>query len=427
MKNLIFLAAKDWAPSIINSYKEDIDYLIQKYWINPYILYLENWKNLSEKKIKLKNELEKNWYIFKAFETKNNLFEFAQKLKWEKQVFTYKEQLIPLSIKLKKSLWQQATENDNLFVSKKLQRQLLLEYNKDIAVNYKKFSTVNEIDPDTIIKEFEFPFIIKPSTWIASWWVYKIGFKKNFLKALKKIDEVIKKVSQDMNIEKNEIIIEEFIDGKMYTIDYFVDEKQNIYITKPVRTFTLKDEYWIDDFGITKEILWDKIEKEIEENKLLKFIENNVKACKIRNHFVHHEFKLTSNWQLKTIELNWRIWWFRREMYRLAYNLTILEYLFNKNINPQFKQYYMFVGLFPTKEMNKIYSWIKDEFLKQIKSLSSFYQIKLRQAYIWNKIWFTKNGYKFFWTLRLVNKSYKQIEKDYQYIKENLQQNIIYK
>jgi phosphoribosylamine-glycine ligase len=30
------------------------------------------------------------------------------------------------------------------------------------------------------------------------------------------------------------VLIEEFIDGKMYTIDYYVDEDQHITMSKPV-------------------------------------------------------------------------------------------------------------------------------------------------------------------------------------------------
>jgi hypothetical protein len=36
------------------------------------------------------------------------------------------------------------------------------------------------------------------------------------------------------------------------------------------------------------------IEKEINPNELKKFIKDNVKSAKIKNTFVHHEFKLTS-------------------------------------------------------------------------------------------------------------------------------------
>jgi hypothetical protein len=40
---------------------------------------------------------------------------------------------------------------------------------------------------------------------------------------------------------------------------------------------------------------------------LEKFINDTVKACGIRNTFIHHEFKINTKLELKTIELNGRI------------------------------------------------------------------------------------------------------------------------
>jgi hypothetical protein len=50
----------------------------------------------------------------------------------------------------------------------------------------------------------------------------------------------------------------------------------------------------------------------------------------------------------------------------------------------------------------------------------------LKKEFIWNKIWFTKNWYKYFGSIRLLNKDFDKMEQDYKFIKENLDKNIIY-
>jgi hypothetical protein len=40
-------------------------------------------------------------------------------------------------------------------------------------------------------------------------------------------------------------------------------------------------------------------------------------------------------------------------MYKKAYNLDLIEFLFNRNIKPEFINNYTFIGLFPRKETNK--------------------------------------------------------------------------
>jgi len=234
-------------------------------------------------------------------------------------------------------------------------------------------------------------------------------------------------INKIRSLKNYEVVIEEFIDGQMYTIDYFVDQSSNVFKTSLVKTNTLKEEFNIDDFWIASEIVWEDIDKEINKDKLYIFIEKNIKACKIRNTFVHHEFKLTPKWELKTIELNWRIGWYRPEMYRKSLWVNILEFLFNKDLSFTYKKYYQFIGLFPQKENDKDFIWIEKCFLEDLIKLNSYYSYMIKSSYIWRKIWFTKNGYKYFWSIRLVNENYNNMLNDYNFIKNKIDKSIIYK
>jgi len=428
---LFFLARQTWMISIPYKIKDILQLLKDKYNVETIVVFIDKEKKkISKDKLLKQKELSDIWIIFKRFNTEKDLLDYSKSLNNNNNnniwVYTYNDMLSILAFKIKNILWQKINDDISLFADKKVQREMLLKYNKDITVNYLKFNDIKKINIHKILNNFKFPFMIKPSSWSSSTWVYKINNNKEFEKAIKTLNIIMNDRIKNNKSYNEKIIIEEYIDGKMYTIDYFVNEKQKIYLTKPVRTYTLQDEYNIDDFWITKEILWRKIEKEIDQKQLEKFVEDNIKACWIRNTFVHHEFKLTSKWQLKTIELNWRIGGFRTNMYKNAYGLLPLEFLFNKKIKSKFKQYYMFIWLFPIEEKDLIYKWLKKTFINNIKKLPSFLNINIKKTMIGQKIWFTKNWYKFFWTIELVNKDYDQLKDDYNFIKNNLQSNILY-
>lgn len=410
------------SPWYLNMYKE----VKEKFNTQIYITYYDepSVKINSEKA----RELKKSWLIYIPYKKIDELKEFLIKNKDNNiKIYTYYEELIPVSNEIKKILWQKVTEIDNLFISKNLQRENLLKYNKNITVNYLKYKNLENINIKEIIENFNFPFIIKPSFWISSSWVKRINNKNELINSISELKSVFKIINKNRKTKNFEVIIEEYIDWEMYTIDYYVNEKWDISKSKIIKTYTLKDEYWIDDFWVTNEITWEEVEKEIDNDKLYNFLKENIDACKIKNTFIHHEFKLTSKWKLKTIELNWRIWWYRPEFYKEAYNINLLDFMFVDNVDINFNKYYQFIWLFPRTEREKNFMWLKNIFIKKVKKLESYYNFMIKESYIWNTIWFTKNWYKYFWTIRLTNKKYNSIINDYNFIKNNLEENIIYK
>lgn len=425
---LLFITPKKSAINIPEQYKDSFKRLQNKYNVTIYICYQEDVETSLIPKVKEK--LEEEWFIFQKYNSTKDLLNFSKELKWPKnniEVYTYREALIKIMEQVKESLWQEITWIKDIFISKKLQRENLFKYNKNITVNFLKFNNTNEINIEKVLEEFDFPFIIKPSAWISSSGVSKINSKKDFENVLNNLNKTFDEIIKISKIDNYEVVIEEFIEWKMYTIDYFVDQKWNIYKSKLVRTNTLKDEYNIEDFWITKEILWLEIDMEITEEKLDNYLEQCVKWCKIKNTFIHHEFKLTENSELKTIELNGRIWGYRLEMYKESYGIDLVEMFFNKQNDVIFLNNYTFIGLFPQKELGKKFCWLNKDFIKNVIKLDSFYKYTIKENLIWKKIWFTKNGYKYFWSIRLLNKTFSRMEEEYQYIKENLDKNILYK
>jgi hypothetical protein len=108
---------------------------------------------------------------------------------------------------------------------------------------------------------------------------------------------------KNKGIDTHELIVEEFIDGKLYSIDYFVDQEGNTFISKPVKV-KLGIDIDVQDYCNIARIVSEKTEGEFKGKRLKTFINSTVKATGVKNTFVHHEFKINSKGEFKTIELN---------------------------------------------------------------------------------------------------------------------------
>lgn len=400
-KIYINIHPKNWR--IHNYYRDAFWWISKKYDLDIFLFSQE----FKEENILEKDSLEKNRTFLFTYDSEENLFEIISKMSKEFEIVyldTFTEKLIPLANSLKKHLWQRVTENYELFRNKKLQRELMLSYNPKITVNYLE-KDILDIDFDEIKNQFWLPFILKPKDWQESSWVAKIKNEEEF-------DSYVKE-----NSFRKQILVEEFIDWELYSVDYFVDENWTITENKPVKV-PLAIDIWIDDFFNLSRIISLDIEKEIDLNKLRSFVNDNVKSTKIRNTFVHHEFKLTSRWELKTIELNWRVGWYRLEMYNLAYWYNLLDAIFWDSNTSLILNNIAIFALYPVKRW--ILKEINQELLDNIKKLKSFHSANIMEdKYVWKEVWLTKEWFWKVWWIRLVNSDIEQFRKDYSFLENN--------
>jgi len=393
----------NWSWKLFDYYIESYLDIIQKYNLEVFVFA----KSFLEEDLKKKKDLENKKIFLQTYNSLEDLEEKIIKLNKNfsiKFINTFVENLIIETNKIKKKLWQEVTKNFELFRNKKLQRELLLNFSKDITVNFLEEKLKN-LDFENLKNNFWLPFILKPKDWVESSWVAKIEKIEDF--------EIYKK---NNDLEK-EILVEEFIDWEMFTISEYVDEKWNI-IYSPLVKNKLGIEINIDDFFIFSRNINKEIQKEIESIKLKNFIYDTIKACEIKNTFIHHEFKLTSSWKLKTIELNWRIWWYRLEMYKEAYNYNLFDWIFNKKCEENLKYNTSSIAIYPEKK-SKLISY-NYELLEKIKKLKSFYSLRIiPEKYEWKIIWLTKDWFTKVGWIKLKNKDYNQFQKDYNFIEKN--------
>jgi hypothetical protein len=261
----------------------------------------------------------------------------------------------------------------------------------------------------------DFPYIIKPSSWVQSSWVSKI----NNIDDLKKYIANAKDLETNMTnrwIVNNNYLIEEFIDWEMYTIVYFVNNDWEIFYS-PVVKVNWAEKIWIDDFFNYVRLNWKIIDSELPIDMVKEFVYKQVKAFWIKNTYIFQDFKLNSKWVLKNIELNARIWGYRLEMMQNLYWFNLLEMPLWKTLEPKsdFSN-----AVFVFYALSKwIFDWYDNELLSMIQKLKSFSSLRLSKQSIGNKCWSTKD---WFWSLsavRLKTNDLDVFKSDYLFLETN--------
>lgn len=414
-KAIIHLMTKSRMKSEVFSADIDaMEEISEKHPIKNVIFY--KWEKIEY--VDLMSKLEKLWIILHNYSNRDDLKQKVLDFSKEYEILyvnTALELLINSTNTLKKALWQKTTQNTKIFRNKYLQREIIQNHNSNLWVKFLKW-TIENLDISDIEKTLGYPFIIKPIDWVQSSWVAKIKNKKDFEKYVKTYKDFHDRL-EARGIDNKELLLEEFIDWTLYSIDYFVNQEWEIFSSKPVKQRLLSD-IKIDDYWVLARISSKKTEGEFKWKKLLSFISDTVKATSIRNTYVHHEFKINSKWELKTIELNGRIGWWRLELLKKSYWLNIYELILWENYkSSKLKESNIVVNIYATSR------WILKDFnhklLEKIKNRDSVYSIETDYSAVWKEIGPTKDGFIKIWAIKLSNKNYNYLASDFDFIKKH--------
>ena len=370
------------------------------------------------------SKLEKFNILCKNYSNKENLKEQVEELEKDNDVIfidTPLELLVKTVNELKESLWRPMSKEPDIFRNKFLQRELIQEHNPELWIKFIK-GTPEDIKIKEIEEKVWYPFIIKPIDWVQSSWVAKIKNKSEFEDYMSTYKDFQARLKSRW-VDSKELIVEEFINWKLYSIDYFVSCDWEIRISKPVKV-RLWIDVKVDDYSNIARIATEKTEWEFKGKRLKTFINSTVKATWILNTFVHHEFKINSKWDLKTIELNGRIGWWRIELLKRAYGFNIYELLLNADANPGvLKENNIAVNIYATKRW--ILEWFNKKIFKKIKNRKTVFDIRFDECAIWKEIWLTKDWFTKVWVIKLKAKNYSDLSKDFIYIKSKYKELLV--
>jgi biotin carboxylase len=198
-------------------------------------------------------------------------------------------------------------------------RQLLRNYDRTISP---KFLVVHDALPatlDRIEKAVGFPLIIKPAGLAASLLVSLVFHREEletYLKnTVRKIDQIYKKKK---GRGEPQILVEEFMDGAMYSIDSYVNQRGVVYHTPLVHVKTGRSVGFEDFFGYMRITPVQLKPHKVEAAR--RVAEKAIEALGLRSTTCHIELMKTEDgW--KIIELGPRMGGFRHDMYEQSYGL----------------------------------------------------------------------------------------------------------
>jgi len=374
------------------------------------------WSKIDD--LDFENKLENQWIYIQNYLNREDIIKTVLELNEENDILyvhTTIETTMNITNDLKKIIGQSSPDNHKIFRDKFIQRDLLQKYSDELWIRFLS-APINELSFTEIRNKVWLPFILKPINWVQSSWVVKINNRNEFTNYKDHFNN-FHKIFVEKWIEWDVLIAEEFIDGDLFSIDYFVWEDWSIRISEPIKE-KLWIDIWVEDYFVLSRITTKDTQDTFRYINLEKFVTDSVEAMKIKNSFIHHEFKINSKWQLKTIEINWRIWWGRHELMYKAFGINFFRFILDsKQEFPKIKENVIWVNIFATKEWKLL--WFNQKLFDEIWLKESVYESIKQESAIWKEVWLTKDWFVRVWTFKLANEDLAQLNRDYDFIVNN--------
>lgn len=272
-------------------------------------------------------------------------------------------------------------------------RRILRAYNKRITP---KFMVVRDFKKTTLKKiqdKIDLPVVLKPVNLNLSMFVTVAYHEDEMKEGIKKILNGVKKANKNAKVSTTpEVLVEDFMEGDMYSIDSHVSSRGTIYHCPPVYIKT-GFQIGFDDFFGYLQITPTRLKKSSIENAQL-VCEEAIHALGLRSTTVHTELMKTEDgW--KVIEVNPRIGGFRDKLYELSFGFSLTENDIKIRIpqSPTIKtkaQGYSAVMKVFAKKEGEITSLKGIKRIMSLKSLSSISQHKK----VGDRVKYAKNGGK---------------------------------
>jgi len=258
-------------------------------------------------------------------------------------------------------------------------RKTFRKYYPKISPKFIHVKKYSESIIKDIIKEIDFPCVIKPTNLSASKLIVNVFYKEELEKNLKEVMKKIKALYKKSDVQTQpKIIVESFMEGQMYSIDAYVNSYGKLYYTPIIEIKTGKDVGY-DDLFMYTQITPSLIDKE-EEKKAQEVVAKGTHAIGLRSSTVHCELMRTAKgW--KIIEMAGRPGGFRDEIFHHSYDFwhhlnDLLIHLGNKPIiKKKAKKHVVFMKFWP-KTPGKIKAIKGLQTAKKLKSIVRFRQNK---------------------------------------------------
>lgn len=294
-------------------------------------------------------------------------------------------------------------------------RKAFFSYDPSITPKFIMVKDTGSIE--MIEKEIGYPAILKPVHLSKSRLVTVSNNRQQLEENLHHTLNVIDKVYKADHVKFAPLVLaEEMMTGKMYTVDAYIDDSNNVFSTPIVSIITGKD-LGVDDFyNYARIIPTDLDESEIAAAN--EVVRKGMIALGLKRNVGHVELMRTKEgW--KIIEIGSRIGGYRTKMLKLSYGMDHIENLLlvklgeRPIIKNKLLSYTVVLELFPEKEgrLDVIHG------IKKLRTLRSLYEMK-RQKKAGEFIGFSRNGNLCVMYIILSHKDKKVLDEDLEMIKK---------
>lgn len=229
----------------------------------------------------------------------------------------YPTALIAEYLKLDQSNFLDTQKSQHL-TNKFYQRKEISKISPEITPAFKKIRTFH--GSYLFSRKYGFPVVVKPANLVKG---ELVNICNNIEELSRKVSFVLDHVTEvykrDKVYSKPEVIVEQFIDGRQFSVDSYVDKNGGVTHT-PVCKQVISHDLGYDDFQ-TYYSQYPSELNETEENMVLETVKKAIQALKITSSTTHTEVKLDSKNHCKVIEVNVRPGGFRDEMLLESYNI----------------------------------------------------------------------------------------------------------
>ena len=284
-----------------------------------------------------------------------------------------------------------------------------LEMRRRFALLAKPYTPKYAVVKDTtqkerkrVIEKVGFPLILKPANLAQSFLVDVYYHEEELKKAITHAFKYVEKIyNENGRIEEPRIMVEEFMEGDMYSVDAYVNARGTIYFCPMVKVITGKN-VGRNDFSNYIHLSPTGLKKRSVE-RAREAAEAGIHALGLRSTTAHVELmKIDDEWKL--IEIGARVGGFRDKLHRLSCDIDhslndVLIRFPKKPILPKkCKGFAATLKWYPKKE--GVITSLKG--IKKCQELKSFSELKLLKK-VGDRCHFAKNGGKAVFTITLYN------------------------
>ncbi|MDB5167303.1 MAG: hypothetical protein JWN26_448 [Candidatus Saccharibacteria bacterium] len=302
---------------------------------------------------------------------------------------------------------------------KKLMRELLEAYDPSLVPGYMEVMDNSDATIAEIEAKLTYPVVIKPSGLEGS---LLVSMANNRTELTDILGETFREVQKAYDVwikrQKPRLLVEEFMDGDMYSVDTYVAADGTCRPAPPVKVLTGRRVGFDDFFGYMRATPSGLSEQEIGNASAT--AEKACHALGLRSVTAHVELmKLPHGW--KVIELGSRIGGYRHDIYALSYGIN---HIMNDILNRAGDVPEIFTEVLSSTAVFNIYAHEEGmleriEGIEEVKQLASFVSLKqsLREG---DSVLFAKHNGDPVFEIILSNKDKDQFDADVRHMQECL-------